>query len=264
MMNTKYTVILLIIVVVATVVYFTDQKTDNDTNIASPTTVNNSQIIETKPDHAISPPQVTQNRPLDDALLHIAQLIAPASNEVLKDSWQQEYTCDGLDNCNTKIFNARSYEDALWLKRRGYPTRSMLNMLGDLSKKDLHELSDNGNLNAKNLLALNALNNGNFKTARSLARASSAYSTHVGSRETFAYRLLAEAYLRDNDRISATLYLRIASLLGDTEATAHYEQLTARSASTVVDSTNRIAFGILSGMLKTNINDWNNDPRPES
>ena len=201
---------------------------------------------------------------LDDSLLYIARIISPASDQQLKDSWQDEYTCEDkvTSGCEKSIFNARSYEDALWLKRKGYLTRSMLELLTDISKRDLHELSKHGNLNAKNLLAINALNDNDLKNARKYAISSTAFSTGTGSRETFGYLILAQSYIEDKQPMMGALYLRIASLLGDTNAADQYQQLTAQTAATVIDDINLRAFSVLLTALNTHISNWDNDPRP--
>lgn len=201
---------------------------------------------------------------LDNSLLYIARIISPASDQQLKDSWKDEYTCEDkvTSGCEKSIFNARSYEDALWLKRKGYLTRSMLELLTDISKRDLHELSKHGNLNAKNLLAINALNDNDLKNARRYAISSTAFSTGTGSRETFGYLILAQSYIEDKQPMMGALYLRIASLLGDTNAADQYQQLTAQTAATVIDDINLRAFSVLLTALNTHISNWDNDPRP--
>lgn len=198
---------------------------------------------------------------LDEALLHIAQLISPPSDKELKDTWENEYTCIEGVWCKPSYFNAKSYEDALWLKRKGYPSRSMVELLRDVSRNDLHELSNNSNVNASSLLAIDAMNRKDYRKAKLFARAASS-DTGRNSRETFGYRLMADAMLSLNDPMPATLYLRMASILGDTNATATYERITAGTASLVIDSTNRIAYSYLLDWLNTDINNLNNDPRP--
>ncbi len=196
---------------------------------------------------------------LDNSLLHIAQMISPPSDQELITTWESEYTCTDSDKCSSFIFNARSYEDALWLKRKGYLTKSAVEMLSDLSKQDLWELSESGNVDAKNLLAINSLNNNNLNKARNFAMSSVAYAS---SNETFGYSLLAEVLLLDNDPMNATYYLRVASILGDTNATATYERITANSATSLIDNTNRMAYAYLLERLNTDINNLNSDPRP--
>lgn len=195
----------------------------------------------------------------DGPLLHIAQLISPPSNQELRDTWDYEYSCSNENNCNQFIFNARSYEDALWLKRKGYPAKSVVALLQDVPKKDLWELSERGNVNAKYLLAIDSIKHDDHKSAKAYAMSSIA---HAGSRETFGYRLFAKALLQDKDPMTATFYLRMASILGDTNATATYEQVTAHSSSALIDNTNKMAYSYLLKKLNTDIDNINNDPRP--
>ena len=195
----------------------------------------------------------------DKSLLHIAQLISPPSDQELIYAWENEYSCLNDESCNKFIFNARSYEDALWLKRKGYPSKSAVSLLQDISKEDLGKLSQRGNVNAMNLLAIYSMKNNYLKNAKAYAMSSIA---HAGSRETFGYRLYSKILLEDHDPMTATFYLRMASILGDTNATATYEQITANSSSALIDNTNRMAYSYLLKKLNTDINNLNNDPRP--
>ncbi len=253
-MNMKNLIIVIVVLFSASVAYlkFVDSSDES---------VENVQVRTQEPENndALAIEKSEKTNKLDKSLLHIAQMISPPSDVELEVTWEDEFTCSTDEKCNTFIFNARSYEDALWLKRKGYPSKSTVAMLRDLSKTDLRELSEHGNVNAKNLLAIDSLQNKNVKKAKSYARSSTA---HAAPGETFGYRLLAEAMIMDKDPMNATLNLRIASILGDTNATATYERITAGSSSALIDNTNQLAYSYLLSWFNTDINNLNNDPRP--
>jgi hypothetical protein len=195
----------------------------------------------------------------NDNLKELVTQLHVATDEELKKSWKNEYGCKLEGKCPYFMMNASSYEEALWMKRRGYLSRTVIDKLKNISHEDLINLERNGNLNAKKLLAISALRSKNSKLAKSYARSARAYEN---ASDTFSLRLMAQAYLVDNQPMLATVELRMASLLGDVDATKEYERLTRNSAREFLDNTNLLAFRYLSSRLALPPNEWDSDPRP--
>ena len=195
----------------------------------------------------------------NEHLKELAEQLHVVSDEELENVWANEYGCKSEGTCPYIMMNASSYEEALWMKRRGYLSRTVVNKLKNLSQEDLINLERNGNLNAKKLLAISALRSKNSKLAKSYAR--SARASEYAS-DTFSLRLMAQAYLVDNQPMLASIELRMASLLGDVDAAKEYESLTRNSARELLDNTNLLAFRYLSSRLSLPPNEWDADPRP--
>lgn len=195
----------------------------------------------------------------DDLLKELSMQLRVATDEELKKSWKNEYGCKLEGTCPYTMMNASSYEESLWMKRRGYLSRTVIDKLKDLSRKDLITLAQNENLNAKKLLAISAISSKNSKLAKSYARSARAYEN---ASDTFSLRLMAQAYIVDNQPMLATVELRMASLLGDVDAAKEYERLTRNSAREFLDNTNLLAFRYLSSRLALPPNEWDSDPRP--
>lgn len=196
----------------------------------------------------------------DKHLTDIAYQIKNIEDDILIETWRNEFGCAFKEVCPYEMMTAQSYEEALWMKRKGYLSSSIIDQLEDLSRKDLLTLEKSGNVNAKKLLSISAIRSKNAKLAKSYSRSARAYEN--GS-ETFSLRLMAQAYLLDKQPMLATIELRMASLLGDTEAAREYERMTRNSAREFIDNTNMLAFRFLSTKYKnTPINEWDDDPRP--
>lgn len=160
----------------------------------------------------------------DDAQ-YIVDALAPISKEVLADSWKLEFGCftkskridSDTDSCDNMFLTARSFEEALWMQRQGYPSSSDLNLLED--SRNLIYLEELANKNkytpAMALLAIQGLNDNKFEDASSMALKLTAYSSNT---DTFPHRIRGEALLAKNDMFFGLSALKVASLLGDIEA----------------------------------------------
>ncbi|VAW36542.1 hypothetical protein MNBD_GAMMA01-2206 [hydrothermal vent metagenome] len=220
--------------------------------------VMNSNKITEKPITDQPKPKTVKSTNLNDPLTSLAAMIAPPSDAELEDSWQDEYGCAKQPDC-FKQLSAQSYAEALWMKRKGYPSMSAINKLQELSRKDLIKLSNRGNNDAKKLLAIDALKRNNLKKAR---RYSGGSIAHGDMRETFGHRLLAEAYMREKRMGVASFELRIASILGDTAANQDFLRITANTPAAAINNWNELAYKYLSSQIGTPVSDWTNDPRP--
>lgn len=250
-MKTKY-ILMIMALVVASYFFMITKDEMIDFNILGNDKVS-TVLLEKKPEMKMEKGNITSNH-----LTVLAEMISPPSDTELQENWQDEYGCAGSPECFEEL-SAQSYEEALWMKRKGYPSMSAIKMLQELSKKELIELSVHGNSNAKKLLAIDALQKDNLKQAKHFSRASIAYGN---KKETFGYRLLAETYMKGKELMLASFQLRVASILGDTAANQDFLMITNNTPAVLINSWNEQAFKYLSRWMGTPVSDWTNDPRP--
>jgi len=180
------------------------------------------------------------------------------SDEQLVVNWEEEFEC--FDECLYEI-NPNSPEDALWFKKRGYLTNSMIENMRDMSPKYLEKEVYNGNQNAAKFLSLTSLEENDSKSAKN-------WSLHAMSsspvNDTFNYRLRADAHLLAGEPMLASVELRKAILLGDTTVLDQYTELVSASNPSLIDGFNEIAYNYLSSQLNgLPASEWNQDPRPD-
>lgn len=244
-------ILIIIIVSLSLLVYYvtSGEKIDEQTieKINSKTIKENNSVDK-----------VYSKNKLNNTLIELAQDISPLDLGEIEENWEEEFGCNNND-CHYDLLNAKSIDEALWMRDKGYLSKSILDLLKSLSIKDLAKLAHKGNIDAKKLMAIHAIKNKNVRVAKSYA---SSVRAHELNGETFGLRLTAQAYLLDRQPILATVELRMASLLGDTDATLNYERLTQNSAQSYIDHVNELAFNFLSAKFNTPIKNWNRDIRP--
>lgn len=245
---------IIILIVTLLVIYIAVEKVDNNSEpskLQKAEPINRVMVLDVDKENGNS-------RLRDEKLIEIARLISPLSDKDIEKNWENEYGCVKTASCYG-LLNAKSFEEAIWMKRKGYLSQSVIDQLDFLPIKDLANLANRGNVNAKKLMAINAFRNSNIKHAKAYATSARAHETNG---ETFSLRLTAQAYVLQKNPMLATIDLRMASILGDSEATLEYEHITQNSARSFIDHVNTLAYNFLSAKLKTPINNWNNDPRP--
>ena len=196
----------------------------------------------------------------EEGLNKLSIEIALLSNDALLSSWSYEYGCSYKKTCDNYMQSAKSYEEAIWMRDNGYLSQSLLDALNSLSISDLSKLANKGNVNAKKLMSINLLRQKKNKQAKLFASSAIANSN---ASETFGYRLLANTYLSSSQPMLAIVELKIASILGDYEATKEYEKLMINRPIMYIDNTNKIAYGYLSSMLHAPMHTWGDNPRPK-
>ncbi|MCF6319005.1 MAG: hypothetical protein L3J83_06965, partial [Proteobacteria bacterium] len=189
-MKIKYIFILAIFAITSYLLIFSKDNGDNATVVDSNEITNKPVIQKHKPK-----PKTVKRTNLSNPLTAVAAMIAPPSDTELEDNWQDEYGCAGQEDCYEEL-SAQSYAEALWMKRKGYPSMSAINKLKELSRKDLIDLRKHGNNDANKLLAIDALNKNDLKKAR---RYSGNSIAHGNRKETFGYRLMAETYMQGKE-----------------------------------------------------------------
>ena len=161
--------------------------------------------------------------------MDIALLLQAPTNDQLIDTWRYAYGCGNLeendiDACEFKtMFNAESLEEALWMKRHGFPHREMLEQLKDQNNHDaIVELAQNG---YKPAIALAALVTDGFGLDADATRWAAQFAALSDPSEIYAHRLVADIE-SSQDPLSfyALQQYLIAQHLGDYEAGILAEQ----------------------------------------
>jgi hypothetical protein len=186
--------------------------------------------------------------------------ITPIADENLLQLWQTQYGCYVKATCQYQQLDAKSFKEALWMKRKGYLNKSILDLVNQVVIRDLSALALNGNLNALKLMALHNLNHGDLKQAKGYALAAQAKE---GINASYSLRLLARVYLADKQPILALIELRMAALLGDSDAANDYEKLIMDNSPPFHNYVNKLAFLFLSQQLDKPIKLWDEDKRTQ-
>lgn len=136
--------------------------------------------------------------------------------------WSAEYGCfdEHLDSsCGHVYLTAESLEEAEWMRRNGYPNKSLLDGI-DVDSASFKQLLDQNNTDALKAAAIHALSENNHEVAEKYALRLRAYSS---KRQAFSYTLYADALRAGmdadpNNHIMAAVNYQIAGLIGDSEA----------------------------------------------
>lgn len=153
--------------------------------------------------------------------MELIKQLQPPDMSQLKYVWTEEYGCfvkkdDSERDCEFDFLNATSLKDALWMRRNGYPSKSMLKLVQDPSyKKEIYELAKNKYPAALAVVSIEAMKLGNYREAAHMALSNIAYSNKA---ETFPHLLYGEALMKDGKDIAGVTSFYIAALLGDTMA----------------------------------------------
>ncbi len=227
-----------------------------DNRVEGESTVSNS-VVSSSEKINISEPVVTQKRPLN-----IFEEIASDDVEFV---WEDEYGCFDVNteitgSCDYEFLNAKSVEEAQWMKRQGYPSRQMLDLALDVTKKEEFErLLDNNYPPALAVATIHALRSGDSERASQLALSFRAYSNRSDS---FPYRLYGEALQNSGDRLSASINFQVAGILGDSDSYATAIGL-AEGDTIFSQYTTSRAYEVISNTFNTSLNELPKDPRPD-
>jgi hypothetical protein len=174
------------------------------------------------------------NKPiLTDDVQELAEALQPLNDEQLKLVWFDEFGCNKkLDqksnlgdefDCKSDYLVAKSYEEAVWMQRNGYPSRSHLRLLQDpVNLPKLIKLAKYHHYNpAMAILTMYYIDEVKLDKANSMALSFVAYSEQ---NETFPNRLYGIVQLAKGNLFFGLSSLKIAALLGDTEALIRFDQ----------------------------------------
>ncbi len=148
--------------------------------------------------------------------------LIPPSNKDLEELWQEEYSCYKNNNVQSKcaysFLNAKSLREAMWMKRNGYPSVSMMKMAEDPSQfENLKELIFAHHPAALVVGTIVSMERKNYKTAYNLAQRAAIYN---GMDKTFPHTLIAQSVRNAQPewRDEALEEYWTAALLGDSIA----------------------------------------------
>jgi hypothetical protein len=186
----------------------------------------------------------------------VYQLLQSPSNDDLEYVWEDEYGCWNSDKCKYDWLNAKSLEEALWMRNNGYPTVSMLRLINDDRYKDeLAELTRRKFPAALAVATISAMENGNFKEGFNFALSNVARSNNS---QIYPHYLLGEALLANDMKPLAISQFYIAGILGDPLANGRAMALSpdVPFSTTALNS----AHKYISRVFGTEVP---NDPRPD-
>jgi len=163
------------------------------------------------------------------AALEIAKQLKSPSDMELTQKWQFSYGCGNLhdddpESCKFKtLFNAASLDEALWMKRNGFPHRGMIDQLTDESSHDqIIELARN---NYKPAVALAALVTNSLGMHDDAVRWAARFNTLSEPTDIYAHRLQGDIIAaQDPLNIYALQHYLIAQYLGDFESEVMVQQ----------------------------------------
>ena len=155
--------------------------------------------------------------------LEVAEILQPPSDKDLETLWQYAYGCGQLPKEDVEacefdtMFNAESLEEALWMKRNGFPHRAMIEQLRDQSSHEaIVELARN---DYKPAIVLAALVSSGFDMHKDAIRWAARLQTLSNPTDVYAHRLMGDVTAAKDPLSTYVLqsYL-IAEYLGDYEA----------------------------------------------
>ncbi len=186
----------------------------------------------------------------------VYKILQPLNNNDLEFAWEDEYGCWNRKECNYNWLNARTLEEAIWMRNNGYPTVSMLRLINDDRYKDeLAELTRRKFPAALAVATISAMEQGNFKEGFNLALSNVAHSNNS---QIYPHYLLGEALLANDMKPLAISQFYIAGILGDPLAQGRAMSLSSDIpvATTALNS----AHQYISRVFGTEVP---NDPRPD-
>lgn len=186
----------------------------------------------------------------------VYQLLQSPSNYDLEYVWEDEYGCWNRKECKYDWLNARTFEEALWMRNNGYPTISMLRLINDdRYKNELAELTRRKFPAALAVATISAMEKGNFKEGFNLALSNVAHSNNS---QIYPHYLLGEALLANDMKPLAISQFYIAGILGDPLAQGRAMSLSSDIpvSTTALNSAHRY----ISRVFGTEVP---NDPRPD-
>ncbi len=151
----------------------------------------------------------------------------------LDDRWEEEYGCFDVNqtegDCSEYTFlTARSLSEAEWMRRQGFPSRTLMEMAKDPSMQvDFDALLAKKSPTAHAVAAILALEEGDNKTASKMALRNGYFADKS---QSYPYRLYGEVLLAKGDRVSAISQFQIAALLGDTQSNSIVHGIAAGDA----------------------------------
>lgn len=195
----------------------------------------------------------------------LAQAMYPPDDVALRDIWQQAYGCPkpaarDEDACLfASILTADSYEEALWMKRNGFPHFDRLSVAADEDNYPyLEELAQAGFKPALSLTAkiLSSLGQHDEAMKRAVQ-----YLNQSNQNEIYAYRLMGEiASAKDPMNPYVIRDYQMAALLGDPEArrlAINYAQ-----NAEIMEEGMRLLIQSLEIMFGLSLDSIPKDPRP--
>lgn len=225
-MNIKYIVIIVLLLVLGFYVFKLNSQ-DTVLKDTNPSLDQVSNIAQKKHETKSSLERAIENLKVHDSDREFARRLLPIASVELKDFWEEEYGCYSYgknqsveffvsSECEHSILTANSFEEAEWMQKQGYPSRSVLALLKDKANMPaIKKLANENFVPAINLMAMASFENGDYQDAASWALTSNAYSN---KQSTFAYRIRGEAQISNGIQELGLMELKVASYLGDEEA----------------------------------------------
>jgi len=226
---------------------------------------------EVKDDNIIDKNSINSKKvPISAEAQYLVDKLTPFSNEELEGTWESEFGCysskakemqeydDSI--CSNLYLTAKSYDEALWMQRNGYPSSSQLKLLED--KENLRYLSELANKNkytpAMALLTIHGLNTQQYKEASNMALNLRAYSEN---HKTFPHRIRGESLIAFGNIEFGLSSLKVSSLLGDVQAKYVFNRYLTEYPDLGVSTTD-LAYLYMGRTFGVPPDQFPEDPRP--
>ncbi len=225
----KYNKIVILLIIMS-IIYFGSRHNSVDSENTKPLKIVKTKVVENIY-HKNNPVKSRSNNKIrtksSQEISEILQILQNPSDEELSYIWEEEYSCyySQAGQCRYSLLNAKSLEEAKWMRNNGYPTRSMLDLMNDDSRaQELMELVKDKYPAALTVASISAMERGDFKEASQLALLNLTYSDEA---KTYPHLLYGEAMVLNNMLPLALPQIYVAGLLGDSNAQGRATSLSA-------------------------------------
>ena len=274
-MNNKIILILFAILLIPVYFIFEQLTPDNKTwkysEINTTANIGNAQKELDRKATALKPKlkQVEYSVEAEEMLL----VLEPLTFDELESKWDEQYGCykygvDQVDKsllledeCTDQLLNAKTFEEALWMQRQGYPTKSQLQLINDQANIEaLLELANNKIPLAAALVTIAAIRT---EQANPAVLWAAEYGALVSKENSFQYRLIGEAHMIANSDSMGLAELQIAALLGDSQSSNLFLYY-AKNRSMLIESAINHAHLVMGRIFGVPMEHYPKDPRPKS
>lgn len=218
--NMKYFKIVMLLIIMSAI-YFWSSNNSVDSENTEPFEIVKTKVAENK-DHENDVLKTVNSKKartkISQEKSEILQILQNPSNDELSHVWEKEYSCyySQAGECKYSFLNAKSLDEAKWMRNNGYPIRSMLDLINDASRKqELMELVKDKYPAALTVASISAMERGDYREASHLALSN---LVHSDKSKTYPHLLYGEALVLDNKQPLALPQIYVAGLLGDSLA----------------------------------------------
>ncbi|WP_395377558.1 hypothetical protein [Marinicella sp. W31] len=274
-MNIKIILIILIFLT-ASIYFMTDSETSNHKTSESLKIEKSKDVFNPKKkvaEKSVSVRQIHQGIELSIEAEELLFVLEPLTFDALERQWSEQYGCykysaDQVDKnilledeCSDQLLNAKSFEEALWMQRQGYPTKTQLQLINDRAHLEaLLELANNKVPIAAALVAIAAIRTEQTKSAVLWA---AEYGALVSNDNSFQYRLLGEAHMLANSDSLGLAELQMAALLGDSQSENLFYHYANDRPMLIADAINH-AHLVMGRIFGVSMEHYPKDPRPKN